>query len=430
MIRWFRRFSVLSVLSVIHVLAIALFSASLASADTSLTEAQVNGVYHLGIPERGQKKVLMQYGQLGANKVIAVAACQGCPPAVYQYQEEPSKTLKTPIFMTAGLYLIRYDDDSFVLVQADKELGRAVWETIGHANVYSKKQSTANTLARPEIESFALNLSRSIMNQNVGALTHAEGVYHLAAPMTHRGNAQRQYQVRFGSDANKSIAIQPCSDCYEERYEWLPNESSIIGVDVYRYATGNYLFDLKDGVLAYTSLNGNDLGRSEWGEHSTFNVFSNNQAYIRKVLTSQSTQDSIESTLSTYFSEIKQVVEQQAKALAQTKTESRTLPAEGLQDATLGKLAFESAQRWAKDWDWKENLKSVYFTSADWSTQRHPLTGILTGRTIQGVITMSHPDGRCRFQYAGFRQDHDGQVFKNMHMTGVGPIYDILCERI
>lgn len=401
---------------------------SVASAE--LNQQAVNGVYQLGVAERGQKKLMIQYGELNGNKVIAIAACQGCPPAIYSYQQEPSETLNTPIFMTAGLYLIRYDDNSFILVQPDKELGRAAWTQIGHANIYSKNAATATAITRAEIESFAIDLSEKIMNQEVGKLSHATGTYHLAATETHLGRPQRTYEITFQSEGKKSIDIKPCDSCGLERYELLPNESSIIGVDVYRHSTSDYLFDIKDGVLIYTFVNAGGLGRDDWSKHSTFNLYSNNQAYVRQLLASQEKQHNIDTAMAGYFKAIKDAFIRQAEEQQKAATEQRDLPAEGFSDRSQKQQALKAAKQWADNWGWKETLKDAYFTSNDWSTLRHPLTGLITGKSIRGIITMTHPDGRCRFQYTRFRQDYDGEVFYNLLMAGVGPIYDIRCDKL
>lgn len=417
---------------IIRQLAAVIFTGLIASISQAgeLTAEAVQGVYHLAQPERGQQKLMMQFGELNGKKVIAAAACRGCPPAVYSYQKEPSETLNTPIFMTSGLYLIRYDDSSFVLVQPDKELGRAVWSKIGHANIYSKNPDTAKSFNRTAVEAFAIKLSEKIMNQEVGELSHAAGTYHLAAPMTHLGRPQRTYEITINTQGKKSIDIKPCDKCGTDNYEFLPNESSIIGIDVYRHATSYYLFDIKDGVLIYTFANAGGLGRDDWGKHSKFNLYSNNQAYVRQLLASKEKQQAVDTAMAGYFKAIKDEFIRQAEEKQKLATEQRELPAENYDNAREKQQALKSAKQWANNWGWKETLKGAYFTSNDWSTLRHPLTGLVTGKSIRGVVTMTHPDGRCRFQYSSFRQDHDGQKFYNLQMTGVGPIYDIRCDKL
>lgn len=403
---------------------------SLSSTAAELTAESVKGVYHLGTPERGQKKVMMGYGDMNGTTVIAVAACKKCPPAVYSYMSEESKTLGVPVFTTAGLYLIQYDDESFVIIQPDGALGRQVWSKIGHANVYSKNQNTAKTLARDSIEKFAINLSSKIMNQETGQMAHDSGTYHLAAPVAHQGRSQSTYEIEFIAAGKKQINITTCKNCPANQYKHLPNESAIAGVDIYRHATSYYLFDLKDGVLLSAFSNAAGLGKVLWKEHDNYNVYSNNKSYIRQILTSKEKQNLINEMLAGYFSGIKTEFEKRAKEEQQKKVANRKLPAQGLDNSQQKDLALTAANSWASAWGWKETLKKAYFVNNDWSITRNKLTGVITGKAISGVVTMTHPDGRCRFQYVSFRQDFDGANYMNLHMTGVGPVYDLKCNQI
>lgn len=391
-----------------------------------------NGNYHLGAPERGKTQVTIEFGEFGGNQVMAVAACKsGCIPAVYTYQKEESRTLDLPVyFNTSGLYVIRYDANSFIIVQPDGMLGRQVWKKLGYSNIYSKNTTTAQSVTSEQIQQYALKLSERIMSQETGGMAHESGIYHLAAPRIHLGKAQTEYRVEFQPEGKKHISLRPCETCPGERYELLPEETAIAGVDVYRHSTSHYLFDLKDGVLLYTFSNAGGLGRVRWDEHSKFNVLSSNKAYIRQVLKSAEKQKALDKLMNGYFTDIKREFEKRAAELQQQKTAQRTLPQEGLQNARLKTEALQAAKDWAGAWRWQETLKSAYFTSRNWSITRNSLSGVITGRNISGVVTMTHPDGRCRFQYMSFRQEHDGHDYSGLHTSGIGPIYDIPCERL
>ena len=394
-----------------------------------LTREAVKGTYYLGTPERGKSQVEIDFGNMGGNVVLAVA-CKGCAPAVYRFLQEESTTIGVATFMTSGLYVFRYDDDSFIVVQPDGLLGRKIWSKIGHANIYTKDPSKAKSVDRQQIEKFALDLSSKIMNQEVGKMSHAGGTYHLAMPVKHMGKAQSKYQITFETDGKKQINIKPCDRCGMDKYQHLPQESAIAGVDIYRLQTSNYLFDLKDGVLITTFANAGGLGKNLWGKHSHYNVLSNNQAYIRQILTSKEKQNTIDEMMTQYFSDIKTEFERIAEEKRQQKVANRKLPKQGLQDASQKQSALDASKRWASAWSWKETIKQAYFTSNDWSIKRNRLTGVITGKVIRGFVTMTHPDGRCRFQYVSYRQDYDGSSYMNFHMTGVGPIYDLKCEEI
>jgi hypothetical protein len=420
----------------IKIISTLLLFSSLVSVSTStlsateLTAKSVKGIYHLGIPERGNSKVNIGFGNMGNKTVIAVAACKKCPPAVYSYLEEESKTLNTPVFTTSGLYLFLYNEDSFILVQPDAVLGRKIWKKIGHANIYSKNTNTAKSVSRAMIEEFAFNLSSKIMNQEVGTMAHSAGNYHLAAPQEFAGKTYTELQIEFKTDAKKQVDIKPCDKCSVSEYIHLPDESAIAGVDVYRHATSYYLFDLKDGVLIYTFANAGGLGNTLWGKNSHYNVYSNNKAYIRQILTSKAKQDIIDDMMTGYFKDIKTEFRRRADEKNQSRIANRNLPAEGLTNAAQKEQALAAGKRWAAAWSWKETLKNAHFISNDWSITRNRLTGVITGKIISGIVTMVHSDGRCRYQHMSFRQDFDGSKYTNLHATGIGPVYDLDCSKI
>jgi hypothetical protein len=395
-----------------------------------LTAESVKGTYHLGTPERGKNQVMIEIGQLAGKYVIAVAACKQCPPAVYNYAKEESQTLKHPVFTTSGLYLIYYDENSFILVQPDGVLGRKIWSKIGHANIYSKDQNKAKQFDREAVSSFAINLSEKIMQQDIGTMAHNQGTYHLAVPQSISGKTTSEVHVEFIDEPKKQINIKPCEKCSPTQYKQLADESAMIGVDVYVTSSSYYLFDLKDGILVYTFANASGLGKVLWSKHSKYNVYSNNKAYIRQLLTSKEKQATLDQTLAGYFKSIKDEKQRRALEAQAAKDANRELPKEGLEDSTLKQQALAAAKRWANGWNWKETIQDAYFTGHDWSITRNPLTGIITGKIISGIVTMTHPDGRCRFQIMSFRQDYDGSQYTNLHTAGIGPIYDLSCDKL
>lgn len=387
----------------------------------------VNGDYVFAAPERGASKATIQFGQLGNKYALAVAKGPGIPPAVYTFMLEESKTLKTAVFSTMTLYVLQYDLETFVIVQADGVLGRKVWQNLAHVNIYSKNPETIKKLGLDGAKTFALDLSKKIMNQEVGAMAHAAGTYHLAVPMEHLGKKRASYEITFIDEpGKKQLDVVTVPGKGPSEYVFLPEESAMTGVDVYRHATSYYLFDVKDGVLLYTFANAGGFGKNAWSSSSSYNVLSNNQAYTRKVLTSKDLQQKIDDTMAGYFAAAKTAREQQAAEAAAKATDERRLPARGLTDPDLDQAALAAAKRWATAWSWKEDLKAAYITSKDWTITRNPLSGIITGRTVRGIVTMVHPDGRHRYQHVAFRQGHDGTTFVNLQMSGVGPIFEIL----
>ena len=268
------------------------------------------------------------------------------------------------------------------------------------------------------------------MNQEVTDMQHGAGTYHLAAPQEFSGRPYTEIQITFNTEGKKQIIIKPCDKCGASEYTLMPDESAIAGVDVYKHATSYYLFDLKDGVLIYTFANAGGLGKILWGKNSHYNVYSNNKAYIRQILASKEKQNIIDDMMAGYFKDIKTEFRRRADEKNQMQIANRTLPDEGLNNSTQKQQALAAGKRWASAWNWKETLNNAYFISNDWSITRNRLTGIITGKVISGIVTMKHPDGRCRYQHMSFRQDYDGSQYTNLHTTGVGPVYDLKCSEI
>lgn len=69
------------------------------------TEA-INGKYYLMAAEKGigskmTKEKLFQYATWGSDKVLIVAACERCSPAMYKYNKEESEIMEVPVFYNA-----------------------------------------------------------------------------------------------------------------------------------------------------------------------------------------------------------------------------------------------------------------------------------------------------------------------------------------
>jgi hypothetical protein len=148
---------------VLHVLL--LFVISTAFAQQDVTPETVNGTYHLFMAERGvsgpTKTKLIQFGENNGVKLLAIAACEKCMPAVYTYQEEESKRLGVSVFFnSAGLYVFGYDKDSFVTVLVTSKLGNKSWVNFAFSNFYSKTKSNVDSITKAKIEAYAIKLSK------------------------------------------------------------------------------------------------------------------------------------------------------------------------------------------------------------------------------------------------------------------------------
>lgn len=139
-------------------LLVLLIPSILFSQSKKPTEA-INGTYYLMTAEKGignkmTKEKLFQYTTWGNDKVLIVAACERCSPAMYKYSKEESDSTGIPVFYNAiGLYMITYDDESFVMiVPANKNSND--WTDFTYSNFYSKNKVKADAMTKQKIVDF------------------------------------------------------------------------------------------------------------------------------------------------------------------------------------------------------------------------------------------------------------------------------------
>lgn len=124
---------------------------------------QINGSYHLFEAERGvnnksTKTKLIEYGENNGIKLLAVAACEKCIPAVYTYKKEESIQMERPVFFnSSGLWVVKYDDESFVIFMPDPAAGSDS-EKLYISNFYSKSKFKVENMTKAKIKDFVLNL--------------------------------------------------------------------------------------------------------------------------------------------------------------------------------------------------------------------------------------------------------------------------------
>ncbi len=123
----------------------------------------IDGKYYLMAAEKGigskmTKEKLFQYGEWGKDKVLVVAACTRCSPAMYKYKKEDSDAMEIPVFYNAiGLYMFMYDDESFVMmVPANKN--SKDWTDFTYSNFYSKNKMKADAMTKQKIVEFIKTL--------------------------------------------------------------------------------------------------------------------------------------------------------------------------------------------------------------------------------------------------------------------------------
>ena len=124
-----------------------------------------NGKYYTLEAEKGvdNKPSKIKYVELGENngkKMLAVAACEKCMPAIFSYKPDESKIYKRSIFFNYfGLYAIAYDEESFIIIQVSNKLGAGVWSKFAFSNFYSKSKTKVDAMTKQKLEDFARKLS-------------------------------------------------------------------------------------------------------------------------------------------------------------------------------------------------------------------------------------------------------------------------------
>ncbi|MFT7037039.1 MAG: hypothetical protein ACJA2S_005581 [Cyclobacteriaceae bacterium] len=124
-------------------------------------------IYHLLTAERSPKggttkTIILEEGINKGIKILVITACQsGCTPAMYTYQDEPSSTLgKKVYFTTAGIYVMQYDDNSFVSIMPTKQLGKGLWDKFVFSNFYSQNAAKVQTMTKAKVEAYAIEMSK------------------------------------------------------------------------------------------------------------------------------------------------------------------------------------------------------------------------------------------------------------------------------
>ena len=128
---------------------------------------------HLLEPSRdGKKQQILQIGENNGVKLLAMASCKQCMPAVYTHNPEASKASGKTIYGTSGIYVIPYDDNSYVSVAPKTPvvaIGEGIWETFLYANFFSADKAKVVGMTKNKVEAWAINFSKQIMTGGFGA---------------------------------------------------------------------------------------------------------------------------------------------------------------------------------------------------------------------------------------------------------------------
>jgi len=400
-----------------------------------LTPDKVNGIYQLAIPERsaaGQtQKLQVEYGEMNGQKMMATQACPRCPGVGFKMLEEQTKELGRPVFFNSmGIYIIAYDENTFVSIMADGELGKKAWSAIAYANVYSKQGTP--TISLDAGKTFALAESKRLMTGEGVAkfeVSGGSGTYYAAVRQMVGSKKYDQIDVTLEDKKQINLEGMNCRSCTSSLYLYEAELSEAIGKPVYEMGhMGRFLIEQDKGVIWVAS---GPLGKQLWQEHSSYNVLGQDKTAMRQISQDKAAQDKVDSTLQAYAVKAKAAVDARYAREELQRTANNALPAKGMDDSDLDQSALTAAQDWANSYNWAEQLQYVYITSRDWSILRHKVTGIQTGRRIQGVITMKRDDGLCSYQQAIFEQAYNGTDYQTTVMAGVVPGQNKLdCRKI
>ena len=406
-------------------LLILILSAPFTVQALELSPENVNGIYQLAIPERSAggptQNLQVEYGEMNGQKMMATQACPRCPAAGYKLQDDASNELGRPVFFNAmGIYLIAYDENTFVSVMADAPLGKEAWSKIVYANVYSKQGTP--TISLEEGKEFVLAESKRLMTgEGIAAfeVSGGSGTYYAAVRQTVGSKQYDQIDVKIEPEKQIVLEGMNCRSCTNSTYIYVDELSQAIGKPVYEMGhMGRFLIEQDTGLLWVANVS---LGKQLWEKNNNYNALGQDKTAMRQISQDQAAQNKMESQIKSYAEKAKAAVDARYAQQDLQRTANNELPDKGMQDSDLEQSALIAAQDWAKSYQWKEQLQYVYITSRDWSILRHKITGIQTGRRIQGIITMKRDDGLCSYQQAIFEQAFNGTDYQTTIMTGVVP---------
>lgn len=116
-------------------------------------------MYHLLEAERGidnqpTHTKLVEYGAHNGTKLLAIAACEKCIPAIYSYQADDSESLGvTTYYNSNGLFVFEYDFESFVIIMLNPS-AEDDWINFAFSNFYSKSKSKVDAMSQQKIKDF------------------------------------------------------------------------------------------------------------------------------------------------------------------------------------------------------------------------------------------------------------------------------------
>jgi hypothetical protein len=385
------------------------------STTTKGSSAKSATTYHLMEAQRGKTTVQLEEGELNGLKVIAING------GMFTLQDEPSATLGKKIYYTtAGIYVMQYDDNSWVSVMPTNELlGQDVFDKFGYSNFYSADASKAKGMTKVKAEAYAIELSKKILAPSTsGPSKGGDGEYHFVIPSNINGTRVTSTKVSFEDGVIKRMTTS------QEDFTHMPEFSKIIGVDVYgctRAWLEQYIYIEKPGELIWVKYKNSGLGKQLSESNDQSNMFAMDKQVARAMFASKSQQDEVDAKIASWTKLIKESEDKRRASETDDKIANQRLPKEGLVVSSLKTQTLTAAKAWATKGNWKETVTKAYLTDADWYIYRHKITGVIVRREIRGVMVMTRPDGMCSFHHCVYGQQYNGSTYNKVYTAGITP---------
>lgn len=385
------------------------------STTTKGSSAKSATTYHLMEAQRGKTTAQLEEGELNGLKVIAING------GMFTLQDEPSATLGKKIYYTtAGIYVMQYDDNSWVSVMPTNELlGQDVFDKFGYSNFYSADASKAKGMTKVKAEAYAIELSKKILAPSTsGPSKGGDGEYHFVIPSNINGTRVTSTKVSFEDGVIKRMTTS------QEDFTHMPEFSKIIGVDVYgctRAWLEQYIYIEKPGELIWVKYKNSGLGKQLSESNDQSNIFAMDKQTARAMFASKSQQDEVDAKIASWTKLIKESEDKRRASETDDKIANQRLPKEGLVVSSLKTQTLAAAKAWATKGNWKETVTKAYLTDADWYIYRHKITGVIVRREIRGVMVMTRPDGMCSFHHCVYGQQYNGSTYNKVYTAGITP---------
>ncbi len=381
--------------------------------------------YFLMEPSRdGKNEQILQLGENNGTKILAMASCAQCMPAVYTYNASASNAASMEVYGVSGIYVIPYDGNSYIAVAPKSPLvglGEGVWQTFQYSNFFSKDRSKVKNMTKDIVEQWAITLSKRIMHGEVSNDKMDKG-------------DNRYYSALQPSNVSTITISEKLVNMGSTTFHHSEELSKLLGVKVFSEHNNrreHMFIEGPESIIWAKYGHGHDLGKSIWGEQEKFNYYHKDQQKIRELLVNKNAQDAIDAKLRDWSLKAKQYRETQYAQKEKAEIKDRRLPSKGFSNLALEKQALTAAKSWANQYGWEETVINAYFTGNDWNIYRNSVTGVQLGRRISGVIVMKRSDGNCSFHHATFAQQYNGKGYQKVFTEGIAPgQYVLLCENL